>query len=119
MARPKVAILGSSADRSKYGDRSLRAHRRAGHEVFPINPNVSQVEGLPAFASLDDLPVDRLDRVSAYVPPGVLLGLLDQVAREGVGEIWLNPGTDTAEVVARDEAPGLNVVRGCSILDVG
>ena len=73
MSRPTVAILGASADRSKFGTRS----RRAGYEVFPINPNIEPVERIPAYPSLDALPVERLDRVSVYVQPRVLVGLLD------------------------------------------
>ena len=35
MSRPTIAILGASADRSKFGNQSLRTDS----EVFPINPN--------------------------------------------------------------------------------
>ena len=92
MPRPTVAILGASADRSKYGNKSLRAHARAGYEVFPVNPNADEVEGLEAYPTLDDLPVARLDRVSVYVRPEVLLGLLDAIARKSPAEVWLNRG---------------------------
>ena len=85
MGRPTVAILGASVDRSKYGNKSLRAHVRAGFEVFPIHPHAAEVEGLTAYPSLDDLPVDRLYRISAYVRPEVLVGLLEQVARKRPG----------------------------------
>ena len=118
MGRPTVAILGASADRSKFGNRSLRAHLRAGFDVYPINPNVGEVEGIPTYPSLDDLPVSRLDRVSVYVQPEILVGLLDQIARMDVGEVWLNPGTDTPEVLDRAEELGIEVIRACSIVDV-
>ncbi len=117
MSRPTVAILGVGVDRSKYGNKSLRAHVRAGYEVFPVNLNAVEVEGLAAYATLDDLPVDRLDRVGIYVRPGVLLGLLDQVARKSPAEVWLNPGTDSPEVVARGESLGLALIRACSLID--
>ena len=117
MPRPTVAILGASADRSKYGNKSLQAHIRAGYEVFPVNPNADEVEGLKTYPTLDDLPVDRLDRVSVYVRPAVLLGLLDSIGRKSPAEVWLNPGTDTPEVVARAAAMGLNAIRACSLID--
>ena len=117
MGRPTVAILGASVDRSKYVNKSLRAHVRAGFEVFPIHPHAAEVEGLTAYPSLDALPLDRLDRVSAYVRPEVLVGLLEQVARKRPGEFWLNPGTDSIEVVERAEELGLPVIRACSLID--
>ncbi len=117
--RPRVAIIGASTDRQKYGNKAIRAFRRAGFDVFPVNPNADRVEGLKAYASLDKLPVERLDRVSLYVPPAVGLQVMDQVARKRVGEIWLNPGADSPELVARAESLGLNVIQACSILGVG
>jgi predicted CoA-binding protein len=119
MARPSVAVVGASANRSKYGNKAVRAFRQAGFDVYPINPHVPQVEGLTAYPSLDALPLAALDRVSLYVPAEVGLGLLDQVARKQVGELWVNPGAGSPALVARAEELGLNVIEACSILAVG
>jgi hypothetical protein len=119
MARPTVAVVGASADRRKYGNKAVRAFRNAGYEVYPINPRAGEIEGLKAYRSLDELPVQSLDSVTIYVPPATVLGVLDEVARKEVGEVWLNPGTASREVVARAEALGLNAIQACSILGVG
>jgi predicted CoA-binding protein len=118
-SRPSVAVVGASTDRSKYGNKAVRAFREAGFDVYPVNPRAARVEGLRAYPDLDALPVDTLDRVSLYVPPAVGLAVLEQVARKRVGEVWLNPGAESPELVARAEAMGLNVVQACSILAVG
>jgi predicted CoA-binding protein len=117
--RPRVAIIGASRDRRKYGNKAVRAHLRAGYVVYPVNPNAESVEGLPAFSSLAEVPSGPLERVSLYVPPERALAVLEQAAARPVAEVWLNPGTDSADVLARAEALGLPVVRGCSILDTG
>jgi len=54
--KPTVAIVGASTDRTKYGNKSVRAHMRSGYEVFPINPKGGVVEGLPAYVSIADVP---------------------------------------------------------------
>jgi predicted CoA-binding protein len=118
-ARPSVAVVGASGDRSKYGNKAVRAFMKAGYDVYPVNPNVREVEGLTAYPNLAAVPVDRLDRVSFYVPPEVGLRVLEQVGDKPIGELWLNPGADAAEVVERAEMLGLSVVRACSILAVG
>jgi uncharacterized protein len=119
MSRPTVAVVGASRDRSKFGNKSLRAHLRAGYEVFPVNPRELEIEGLKSYPSLADLPVARLDRITVYVPPRIGLGLMAEIARKGADEVWLNPGADAPEVVARAAALGLNVVQACSILAIG
>jgi uncharacterized protein len=117
--RPTVAVLGASDDRSKYGNKAVRAFRDQGWDVYPVHPTLTEVEGITAFPDLDAVPVPALDRVSFYVPPLIGLKLIDAVARRPVGEVWFNPGAESPELVARAEALGLNVIQACSILDIG
>ncbi len=119
MSRPTVAVVGASRDRSKFGNKAVRAYRDAGFQVYPVNPFASQVEGIAAYPSLDALPVRSLDRVSLYVPPEIGLAVLDQVAGMEVGEVWLNPGADSFELIEKAEALGLPVVRACSLIALG
>jgi uncharacterized protein len=63
--------------------------------------------------------VARLDRVCFYVPPAIGLELIEDVARKGADEVWLNPGSESTELVTRAEALGLNVIQACSILAIG
>lgn len=119
MSKPTCAILGASSDRSKYGNKSLRAHLKAGYEVFPVNPRAAEVEGLTAYASVQDIPVERLDRVSVYLPPAISETALDEVAAKGCDELWFNPGSDSPQVIEKAQALGLNAIRGCSIVDLG
>jgi predicted CoA-binding protein len=118
-SRPTVAVVGASKDRAKFGNKAVRAFRNAGYAVFPVNPTADRIEGLRSYATLDDVPVDRLDRVSLYVPSPAGIPVVEQAARKHAGEVWLNPGADAPEVVARAEELGLNVIRACSILAVG
>jgi len=119
MSQPTVAVLGASTNRSKFGNKAVRAFLQAGWTVYPVNPRASEIEGLPCFPTLDDVPPGRLDRVSFYLPPAIGLEALDLVARRPVGEVWLNPGTASPAILKRAEELGLNVVQGCSIIDVG
>lgn len=114
-----VAILGASADPAKFGNKSLRAHLQQGYAVYPVNPKGGQIEGLRAYQRLADVPVERLDRISVYLPPHVGLGLLDEIAAKGCGELWLNPGSESPELINAAEARGLNVIVACSIVDLG
>jgi uncharacterized protein len=114
-----VAVVGASADRSKYGNKAVRAYRDAGWRVFPIHPTLVEVEGIVAYASLDSLPLTELDQVSLYVPPRIGVQVLDQVARKKVGEVWLNPGSESPEILDRAAELGVNVIQACSILGVG
>jgi predicted CoA-binding protein len=112
---PSNAILGASNDRGKYGNRAVRAYQAQGWTIYPVNPRQTTVEGLPAYATVADLP-EPVDRASLYVPPGVGIGLLDGIAARGAKELWVNPGAGTPELLARAQQLGLNVVEACSII---
>jgi hypothetical protein len=113
-----VAVIGASADPKKFGNKAVRAYLRQGYTVYPINPRESEIEGLPAFKSLADVP-DRPNLVSVYLPPPILLKMLPEIAAKGCDELWLNPGTESDEVLAEAERLGLKVIQACSIVGLG
>lgn len=119
MPQLSVAVLGASTNRSKYGNKSVRAHLAQGYEVYPINPKATEIEGLTAYASLADLPVEHVTRISLYLPPALTLSVLDEIAAIKHDELFLNPGTESEEVIARAVELGLEPIQACSIVDVG
>jgi hypothetical protein len=118
MNRQTIAIIGASNDRAKFGNKAVRAFLQQGYEVFPVNPKEQTIEGLRGFKSIADVPV-RPHKISVYLPPPVLLKVLPDIAAKGCDEFWLNPGTESEEVLAEAERLGLNVVQACSIVGVG
>jgi len=113
-----VAIIGASNERAKFGNKAVRAFRQQGYAVYPVNPGETEIEGLPAFKSIRDVPV-RPEMCSVYLPPPVLLKVLPDIAAKGCDELWLNPGTESDEVLAEAERLGLRVIQACSIIGVG
>jgi len=113
-----IAILGASADRQKFGNKAVRAFRQQGYMVYPVNPKETEIEGLACYRSISDVPV-RPQMVSVYLPPPVLLKVLPDIAAKGCDELWLNPGTESDEVLAAVERLSLNGVQACSIVGVG
>jgi predicted CoA-binding protein len=115
---PVIAVIGASTDRRKFGNKALRAYRAQGYTVVPINPHEASVEGERAYPSVRDVP-GVIDEATLYVPPAVGVRVLDDIAARGIGTVWINPGADAPEVVARARALGLNAIVACSIMAVG
>jgi len=113
-----VAVVGASNRRQKFGNKAIRAFQSAGYTVIPINPHEAVVEGLRAYASVLDVP-DPIDMVTVYVPPAVGITLLEDFERKQIGEIWINPGAESDELMAEARRRKLNVIEACSIIGVG
>src|SRR6266542_4894337 len=113
-----VAVIGASNDRHKFGNRAVRAFRRQGDTVVPINPHEAEIEGLKAYASVLDVP-GAIDMATFYVTPDIGLQIIEEVARKQIPEVWLNPGADSDELVARATALHVKPIVACSIIGIG
>ena len=116
---PKViAVIGASGNRQKFGNRAVRAYQQQGYTVVPINPHEKEVEGLTAFASVLDVP-GPIDMASFYVPPEIGERVIAEVAQKGIPEVWLNPGAESDELIARARALQIQPIVACSIVAIG
>lgn len=117
-SRPVIAIVGASSNRGKFGNRAVRAFVREGYVVVPINPHEAEIEGLRAYASVLDVP-GAIDVASFYVPPDIGERIIDEVARKGIPEVWLNPGAESDQLIVRARELSLRSVVACSIVAIG
>ncbi|MEI4274032.1 acetate--CoA ligase family protein [Klenkia sp. LSe6-5] len=85
--RPRsIAVVGASSSAEKIGGRPVRLLRQHGFPgaVYPINPGAGQVQGLPAFAALADLP-EVPDLVVVAVPGPAAVAAVAEAGQLGVG----------------------------------
>lgn len=115
---PSIVILGASADRRKFGNKATRAYAERGWTVLPVHPTLAQVEGHRAYRSVLEVP-RPVDRIALYVPPEVGVALLEEIAQVDAPELFVNPGAESPELVARARELGLDPLLACAILDVG
>jgi predicted CoA-binding protein len=118
MSELSVAVLGASRDRRKYGNKAVRAYVESGYTVFPVNPGETLIEGLKVYPTLDAIEAP-VDFVSLYVPPAVGLKLLPAVAAKKPKEVWLNPGSESDELIDAAVDLHLRTIVGCSIVTLG
>ena len=84
----------------------MRAYLRQGWTVYPVNPKEAEVEGLKSYASITDIP-GPVERATLYLPPHLGLGVLESIKAKGVDELYVNPGAESEELLAKAEAMGL------------
>lgn len=118
MPEGTVVVLGASTDRNKYGNKSVRAYLARGWTVYPVNPKADEIEGVKAYKSLRDV-TGHVDRVTVYLPPPVVMTLLEDIASLHPQETYFNPGSESPEIIERATALGLNPIAACSIVDIG
>jgi predicted CoA-binding protein len=113
-----VAVIGASADPQKFGNRAVRAFRRQGYTVVPINPHEKEVEGLKSYPSVLSVP-GSIDMATFYVPPDVGEQVIVEVAKKRIPEVWLNPGSESDELVRLARSLQIEPIVACSIIGIG
>lgn len=86
--------------------------------MIPINPHETEVEGLPAYASVMDVP-ETIDMATVYVRPEVGEQVIEEIAKKRIAEVWLNPGAESGALVAKARRLGIRPIERCSILAIG
>lgn len=115
----RVMVIGASTNREKFGNKAVRAYASLEHEVLPVNPRADQIEGLMCYTNVADVP-GPIDRALMYLPPALGLEVVEPLAKRGdVKELWLNPGAESPEFIARAAKLGLPVIEACAIVAVG
>jgi len=111
-------IVGASRDRSKYGNKAVRAYLSNGWTVFPVNPNCKEIEGLKCYKSPKEVPGNP-EYASLYVPPTIGIKLLNELAEIGVKTIYVNPGAESDELIEEAKRLGMKPILACSIRAIG
>lgn len=118
----RIAVIGASRDRRKFGNKAVRAFLNQGHDVVPVNPQCAgaqeSIEGLTAYASLLDVP-GRVDVATLYVWPEIGERVVDDVAARDIPELWVNPGAESDGLLSRARELGIETRLQCSILAIG
>jgi predicted CoA-binding protein len=116
----RLAVAGVSRHPGEAANAVFRKLRNAGYEVFPVNPNASEVEGAKCFSDVGSVP-GPLDGVVIATAPEASLEIVRQCRDHGVRQIWFHRsfGNRSVSDAAIQEcyAQGLDcIVGGCPLM---
>lgn len=114
MKKKRIAIVGASANREKFGNKAVRAFQDAQWSVFPVNLREQVIEGIEVCKHLTEIP-GPIDVVSLYLPPVAGLQVVDEIISSRPQEVFLNPGAENKELVDKLEGAGIPVHLACSM----
>lgn len=116
----RFAVAGVSREaKAHVGNAIFRKLRDGGLDVVPVNPNASEVEGVPCHA---EVPAG-VDSVMICTAPDAALAVIRQCADKSVKHVWFHrafgQGSVSKEAVAEAKARGMNVIEnGCPMMFV-
>jgi len=118
MSQEAIAIIGASSRREKFANKAVRAFTEEGYTVYAVHPKETEVEGLPVYRSVTDIPGD-VQIASLYVGPAIGEAALEGIKAKGIRTVFVNPGAGSPELLAKGRELGLEMRDECSILAIG
>ena len=106
---PAYGVVGASSRRHKYGNKVLRCYQQNGRRAIPVNPHEHEVEGASCVDSVTELP-DDVQSISIITPPAVTERVVEEAARKGIRNVWMQPGAESEQAIATCEQHGINVI---------
>ena len=103
MRLPKWAVVGASPKPERYSYKIMQILRDRGYQVMLVRPGLEEIDGLPCYPTLLDLP-EPPDVVDMVVNPEIGIETMKHVKQLGIRYVWLQPGSESAEILqfARD-----------------
>lgn len=117
LAQRRIAVTGVSRSAKDHGANVVYGRLRdRGYEVFPVNPNATEVEGDPCYPDLHAIPV-RVDGVVIGTSPDHAVDTVKECVALGIPRVWMHRGPVAGSV--SDEATALGRENGLTVIDGG
>lgn len=106
-----IAMVGASADKTKFSYGVLRVLHETGYDMIPINPRpgLTEIRGIKVFPNLAT--IDRpVDMVEVFRKPDDLPGIAAEAIAIGAKVLWGQIGVRNDEAARLAEDAGMQVV---------
>lgn len=109
-----IAVVGLSACETQPSYMVANYLMDVGFKVVPVNPALTEWQGMHCFASLKEIPypIDMVDcfRATQYIP-----ALVDECIEIGAKTIWMQLGVEDAASTLKAQSKGIAVLQNLCI----
>lgn len=98
MAPKKLAIAGVSRNPKKFGGSIFTELKNKGFDLYPINPNADEIQGVKCYKSVADLPAD-VKHLHIVTRKNETAAVVAEAVKKGMEMIWIQQSSDTPEAI--------------------
>jgi predicted CoA-binding protein len=121
LGKKRLAVVGASDRREKWGNKIVRYLVERGHDVVPVNPGLDTVEGLRCYKTLEDIPRPAsgppVDGIDLVVNPSIGIGVARSAAALGIPIIFAQPGAESPVIEEYCKENGVDYVEACVLVE--
>ena len=111
----KIAVVGVSRKRNKFGNVIYRELKKKGYQVYPINPNTNIIEEDICYPDLLSLP-EKIDAVIINVPPAQTEKVVREIIKAKINKVWIQQGSQSDEAISFCKQNGIECISNECVL---
>ena len=110
-----IAVVGASRNPEKYGHQVYNDLKKAGYNVYPVNPNATEILGNRCYPDLQSLPM-KPHVVNVVVPPEIAEKAVKTCKELGITTVWMQPGSESEKAIQYCKDNGIDLVHSVCIM---
>lgn len=111
----KVAVIGASQKKDRYSYKAITMLLEKGHEVFPVHPALSAVQGQKVYASPSDIK-QEINTVTLYVNSERSSAMEAEILGLKPKRIIFNPGAENKVLFHKANELGITCMEACTLV---
>lgn len=105
----KLAIAGVSRNPKKFGGSIFTELKNKGFDLYPINPNADEIQGVKCYKSISELPGD-VKHLHIITPKNKTASVVSEAVSKGIEMIWIQQSSDTPEAIEVAKAANIPLI---------
>ena len=92
-----IALIGASANKSKYGNIILNDLLSKDYTIFPVHPSLEDIDGLKVFKNPEEI-TEEVDLFVFVIPSKAGIEVTKRLYNKGYRKFWYQPGAESSEI---------------------
>jgi predicted CoA-binding protein len=110
----EFAVVGLSSNPKSFSRGAWKYLKSQGYIIYPVNPNVKEIDGQTCYNSLDSVP--QVQAAIFFTNPRVTVEQLAICKEKGINQVWFQQGSANADVINKAQKLGLKYKNSCVFL---
>lgn len=110
LAAKKLAVAGASRNPKKFGGSIIKDLNEKGFELFPVNPNAEEIQGLKCYKTVSDLPAD-VKHLLIVTPKTSTTEVAKLAVEKKMEMVWIQQMSETPEATTILEEAGVPFIQ--------
>jgi len=115
LSEKNIAVVGVSRNDKKFGYTIFKELKTKGYNVYPVNPNASNIDGEKCYPSLLALQ-GKVKAAILVIPPLAAREAVKDAYTAGIKKIWMQLGSESEEAISYCKEVGIDVIHNECVL---